>query len=662
MNLRILPLVAALAISSTLAYAQSVRTAQPLPYLRGVDASVEQANRPVSPAATPENTVIFQDDFSTGSSSWTNQGFEGLNLGTTPDTTGIWEYRGPATTPNTGTGSRGAYGTPSLTVQSSTPANGFMVFDSDWLDNNGVQGAFGQGIFPAPHRGMLISPTFNASQYLYLNLEFYQYYRRFAGPTSQSQPATYVLFSTDGGATWGDTLTLNSTTAVNQATARNSLIRVNVSDYIGGAANAKIAFMFHGDYYFWQIDDVKIVQAPNNDLSLVRSIFLPDTTNGRFLEYGMVPSPNTGGVVFQGLVRNVGTVNQTNVTLSVSATRTSGGAPLYTSTGSIPSLAPGAEQVVSLGTIFPATTVATMNVSFNVTADSTDAYTLNNSATRQFAITDSAFSPSVIAPVSQGYSGTGQWGSPAAEQVSLGNIFEILTSDTVTSATAYLQTGTTGTQAGSSVVFTVRTPGTDGLPGDLTTVLFESDVYTITSQDIARGFIVVPFPATLFGSPQDRVLSPGDHWLVAELFSNNGANRIRFLDDNTFTMPWYASVLYTDVWYNNGNAMRMFMNFGRVPTSTTSVQELGADVRMNLYPNPAHSGFAMLEIAADKPAGKVDCEILDMSGRLVASQSSQLAGMGETLPLDISALTTGLYQVRVTMLGGSRTLRLVVNR
>ena len=161
MNLRILPLVAALAISSTLAYAQSVRTAQPLPYLRGVDASVEQANRPVSPAATPENTVIFQDDFSTGSSSWTNQGFEGLNLGTTPDTTGIWEYRGPATNPTTGTGSRGAYGTANLTVQSSTPANGFMVFDSDWLDNNGVQGAFGQGIFPAPHRGMLISPTFN---------------------------------------------------------------------------------------------------------------------------------------------------------------------------------------------------------------------------------------------------------------------------------------------------------------------------------------------------------------------------------------------------------------------------------------------------------------------------------------------------------------------
>jgi len=640
---------------------QSVRTAQPLPYLRGVDATLEQHNRPASPAATPENTIIFQDDFSAGSSSWTNQGFEGTNNGSTPDTTGVWEYRGPATTPNTGTGSRGAYGTANLTVQSSTPANGFMVFDSDWLDNNGVQGAFGQGIFPAPHRAMLISPSFNSAQYPYLNLEFYQYYRRFAGPTSQAQPATYVLFSINGGATWDDTLMINSNIAVNQATARNSLIRVNVSDYIGGAANAKIAFMFHGDYYFWQIDDVKITQAPNHDLALVQSIFLPDTANGRFLEYGMVPAPNTGGVVFQALVRNVGTLSQTNVTLTVNATPTSGGAPLYTSTSSIPSLAPGTEQVISLNTIFPATTIAKMNVSFNVTADSTDAYTLNNSATRQFAITDSAFSPSVIAPVSQSYSGTGQWGNPAAQQISLGNLFEILTADTVTSATAYLQTGATGTQAGSSVVFTVRSPGTDGLPGDLTTVLFESDVYTITSQDIARGFIVVPFPATLFGSPQDRVVEPGDHWLVAEMFSNNGANRIRFLDDVTFTMPWFASVLYTDDWYNNGNAMRMFMNFGRA-SSGVSVQELAADVRLNLYPNPAQGDYAMLEIAAERPAGKVTCEISDMTGRLVVTQSSQISGMSETLPLDISALNTGLYQVRVNMLGGSRTLRLVVNR
>jgi hypothetical protein len=662
MNIRILPFALALSLTGSVAIAQqSIRTAQPLPYLRGMDATLEQHDRPSSPAATPENTIIFQDDFSAGASTWTNQGFEGLNLGTTPDTTGVWEYRGPATTPNTGTGSRGAYGTANLTVQSSTPANGFMVFDSDWLDNNGVQGAFGQGIFPAPHRAMLISPSFNAAQYPFLNMEFYQYYRRFAGPTSQAQPATYVLFSTDGGATWGDTLTLNANIAVNQATARNSLIRVNVSDYIGGAANAKIAFMFHGDYYFWQIDDVKITQAPNHDLALVQSIFLPDTTNGRFQEYGMVPAPNTGDVVFQALVKNVGTSTQTNVALTVNATRTSGGAPLYTGTGSIPSLAPGAEEVISLGTIFPATTVANMNVSFNVTADSTDAYILNNTATRQFAITDSSFSPSVIAPVSQAFSGTGQWGNPAAQQVSLGNLFEVLTADTVTSATAYLQTGTTGTQAGSSVVFTVRTPGTDGLPGDQTTVLFESDVYTVTSQDIARGFIVVPFPANLFGSPQDRVVEPGDHWLVAEMFSNNGANRIRFLDDVTFTMPWFVSVLYTDQWYNNGNAMRMFMNFGRT-SSGVSVQELASDVRLNLYPNPAQGDYAMLDIAAERPAGKVTFEIMDLTGRLVAAQSSQIAGMSETLPIDISGLNAGLYQVRVSLLGGSRTLRLVVNR
>jgi len=96
-----------LSLTATFVLAQqSVRTAQPLSYLRGMDATLEQPVRPVSPSSLPENTIIFQDDFSAGASSWTNQGFEGLILGTTPHTTGAWEYRGPATTPNTGPGSR----------------------------------------------------------------------------------------------------------------------------------------------------------------------------------------------------------------------------------------------------------------------------------------------------------------------------------------------------------------------------------------------------------------------------------------------------------------------------------------------------------------------------------------------------------------------------
>lgn len=67
MNIRILPLALAMGFSASVAIAQqSVRTAQPLPYLRGTDASLEQHDRPVSPSATPENTIIFQDDFLQG--------------------------------------------------------------------------------------------------------------------------------------------------------------------------------------------------------------------------------------------------------------------------------------------------------------------------------------------------------------------------------------------------------------------------------------------------------------------------------------------------------------------------------------------------------------------------------------------------------------------
>ena len=55
-----------------------------------------------------------------------------------------WEYRGPNTQPDVTTGTRGAYGGNALII-SPTVTNGFIIFDSDYLDNAGTQGAFGLG-------------------------------------------------------------------------------------------------------------------------------------------------------------------------------------------------------------------------------------------------------------------------------------------------------------------------------------------------------------------------------------------------------------------------------------------------------------------------------------------------------------------------------------
>jgi hypothetical protein len=181
---------------------------------------------------TGTETVVYSEDFANGiPASWDNTG--GLANGVA-DIDSKWEYRGTTTTPSNATGSRGAYAGPASTgqlpIQSATAANGFVVFDSDFLDNNGVAGNFcGTGALAcAPHVANLETGVINLVGHPTVDLVFTQYYRRFAGPGGvQTVPATYLDFSTDGGQTWTGNVALNASIAVNSATPRNSAVAVS---------------------------------------------------------------------------------------------------------------------------------------------------------------------------------------------------------------------------------------------------------------------------------------------------------------------------------------------------------------------------------------------------------------------------------------------------
>jgi hypothetical protein len=237
----------------------------------------------------------------------------------------------------------------------------------------------------------------------------------------------------------------------------------------------------------------------------------------------------------------------------------------------------------------------------------------------------------------------------------------MINQDTVTSVTARLNVGgTASTQVGGLVLFTIRTPNpTDGLPGDVTSILVESDIYVITQEDINNGFIRVEFPAELFGAPQNRVLPPGDYWLQADLFSNAGANRVRFLDDLTFTQPWFVSVLYTTQWFSNGNALRMSLNMANVAPSTINVNEINKDLNLNVYPNPAKN-ILNLSVASDARLGRISYEVIDIAGRIVSSEVVVINSSNEVIPVDISSLQNGVYSIVVKTSKGYNTNRFVV--
>ena len=278
-------------------------------------------------------TVIWSETFGNGiPTGWSTSG----TANGSANTNAVWVYRGPSTTPSNATGSRGAYAGPASTGQlpilSPTDSNGFVIFDSDYLDNNGIAGNFcGTGALAcAPHYSTLTTSTINLQQHSNVELRFYQYYRRFAGPGGvQSVPATYVDISTDGGGTWSNTTTLNSNLAVNSFTARNSVVSIDISQFAGNQSNVKIRFRFDGDYYFWQIDDLEIVSVPKFRLTK-EPIVATNKIDGKSSAFKFSNSIECNGLVnlrqvspltLDGSVQNTGTNVLPNLKLQVKVFR-----------------------------------------------------------------------------------------------------------------------------------------------------------------------------------------------------------------------------------------------------------------------------------------------------------------------------------------------------
>lgn len=162
--------------------------------------------------------------------------------------------------------SQGAYWEGTTPVNSPSQANGVGIFDSDYLDNNGIVGSFGLGQSPSAHRGELISPPIDLSGFTdqLIMLKFYSLYQEF------QIDSLSIAASTDGGITWG--------TAVDYRTYQAPLSKRFVyvpfpTDTLAGVANltqVRIKFVFQGDYYFALVDDATIMIY---DEALVDTVF-----------------------------------------------------------------------------------------------------------------------------------------------------------------------------------------------------------------------------------------------------------------------------------------------------------------------------------------------------------------------------------------------------
>ena len=620
-------------------------------------------------------TVIWSEDFASGiPTTWMNYG---TAVGVA-DLDAKWEYRGTTTTPSNAVGSRGAYagpaGTGQLPIQSTTAANGFVVFDSDFLDNAGIAGNFcGTGsIACAPHVANLETGVINLLGHPTVDLLFTQYYRRFAGAGGvQTVPATYLDFSTDGGVTWSGNVTLNAGIAVNSATTRNSAIAVSIGQYVGNQANVKIRFRFDGDYYFWQMDDIKIISTPKNRMTFTAG---SDGSPAQDIVYGATQESARMGrmtlkqvrpIAFDANCFNSGQNAQTNVKLQMKIFNATTGAMVQTiNSPIIASLASGDtatwNQLNTYTTSWTPSAVGRYDFTYNLVSDSVS---IASDTLGSVIVSDSVMSldygnwnNSIGASTN-----TTQWGDGSQ----MTNMQELVNDEMLFGARVYL--GSTS-QAGAILELAVYDSSAFGgnTSGWDANKLVAYGQQVLTASDITNGYAEYNFADTVTGRGVLLNFSNIGYYFNLTMYNNSGANTLLIRNDQTFgarsgTKYMYLAALSS--WYSGYSNSKTFNNLwihsincpatNAANCMTTSLGENPLN-QVVLAPNPA-SDFVNVNFGL--LYGEHAVEVLDLSGKVVRSTKVMADA---NVPIFVGDLQRGLYLVRIAKGGDVKTFKVSV--
>src|SRR5690606_9203125 len=120
-------------------------------------------------------------------------------------------------------------------------------------------------------------------------------------------------YSIDGGNTWSDLVTI---TTENVFTAdETNLVGTEIKRYfipeLAGEPNVQIKFTFNGDYYFFILDDVQLIEPERNNLAVMDNFYAiaPNV---------MTPYSQVEPFSFLAGIENLGAVEQPNTMVSVS--------------------------------------------------------------------------------------------------------------------------------------------------------------------------------------------------------------------------------------------------------------------------------------------------------------------------------------------------------
>ena len=318
-----------------------------------------------------------------------------------------------------GVATDGAFSTGAGVSEAPTACNGAMTFDSDFFDNNGDPNNLGGGDCPAVQIGELISPTIDlaaiSSGIGGVSLKFHQ-------ATRQFQSGYIVSYSNDDGAIWND-ININLDFPVNSPVI-NEFETVFLPGADLNSSTFKIKFRYEGNYYYWIVDDVQLVEANAFDLAVFAD-------NIAIAPNAMTPVSQVEPYSHLANVFNLGVLEQSDVNLNVSIINDNTSDQVFSDDldlGTIPAFTQVVDQPFANYYTPNGFTPGTFTATYEVSSGNDDTDLSNNTQTYSSITTDTVFAKEFGATRSI-LPAAGNWQIGEAHSWAYGNYFYIVNGD-----------------------------------------------------------------------------------------------------------------------------------------------------------------------------------------------------------------------------------------
>lgn len=622
---------------------------------------------PATASAMVAQTVIWGDnpgegDFDGGLNGWT--------LEPVSDTIELWYWDDDATTV-------GGY-FEETTLASETAANGVMAFNADYLTTTGDPNNLPDPPYPV-HTGDLISPTIDMTNAIDPQVLFSQAFRGFTGDGDLTERGALFAYSTDDGATWSDFQPVNDDLAIREYSENPNDKRIDIPETVG-TATMKIKFRFSGNFYFWMIDDVKIVERPPHNLAI-------SDFGVSVAEYFMVPVSQAYPVYFGGYISNIGGENQSNIVLNATVDAYDFDGNLLTDDAfsgstSIESLESGMTDSLLLFDYTDNFTPTApqdqtrYELTYEVSQDSTDADLNDNSNVSSFYIYDGYYSKAVIntdfEPIR-----TAAYRPNDFTAYEYGVHMYVPNGSGLRAEGIQFAYASNGSLEGTDITIILRewndTNGDALITDDeLEIVGFNSHSYTTEAN-----YDVVTLSLLDAGTNNEGViLENNTHYIVTGQYGGNDdvfmavdesieydpsvdASIERYLETGDSDLIRYADVLYTDSWGIRGFNIVGVPSISMITTDIEIAIEdpQGVPVAVSLHPNPA-SDIISIALTTEISNDDWEVSISDVSGRTVLSnRAAKQADF--PLQLNINELPKGVYTLTLENNGQIHTERFV---